>query len=118
MERYWTLKFLKQQGVNELLAQVVKDLPGQAPVVRANDVQLAFPLLGAPQLQRGQTVLVRLVQLDELSLDVRAEFIRLLDGPDGQSASTPALGDDEEEDLTPTGVVLALDANETENPAP
>ena len=123
MERYWTLKYLKQEGVDELLVQVIKDLPGQAPMVRASELPLVFPLLGAPQLHRGQTVLVRLTHLDELSLDVRAEYIRLIDESDGASQGQAHFLDghgdgDDEEDLAPTGVVLALDANEPENPTP
>ncbi len=122
MERYWTLKYLKQEGVSELLVQVIKDLPGQSPMVRASEFPLVFPLLGAPELHRGQTVLVRLAHLDELSLDVRAEYIRLIDQSDAASQDQAQFldghGDGEDEDLAPTGVVLALDANESESPAP
>jgi len=112
MERFWTLKYLKQEGLHELPAQVIRDVPGEPVLVRALHLPLVFPLLGSPALQRGQQVLTKLVQLDELSLDVRAEFVRLMD-PTANDADLA-----EEEDLSTPGLVLALEPVEPEVPAP
>lgn len=80
-------------------------------MVRAAQLPLVFPLLGAPPLRRGQQVLVRLAHLDELSLDIRAEFVQLMDEA---QASDAAL---EEEELPQPNLVLVMEANEPENPA-
>ena len=111
MERFWSLKYLQQQSVTQLQAQVVRDFPDEPPMVRAAQLPLVFPLLGAPPLRRGQQVLVRLAHLDELSLDIRAEFVQLMDEA---QASDAAL---EEEELPQPNLVLVMEANEPENPA-
>ena len=112
MERFWSLKYLQQQSVTQLQAQVVRDFPDEPPMVRAAQLPLVFPLLGAPPLRRGQQVLVRLAHLDELSLDIRAEFVQLMDEAQTSDAAL------EEEELPQPNLVLVMEANEPENPAP
>jgi exoribonuclease-2 len=59
MERFWTLKYLEQHGITELTATVFKEGPGGSWLVRADDLPLVFPVLGAQGLPRGARLRVR-----------------------------------------------------------
>ena len=48
IERYWTLRYLQQNGIHELDAAVMKD-----GLVRADTLPLVFRAVGAEQLPRG-----------------------------------------------------------------
>ena len=54
VERYWTLRWLQQNGVTELEAAVLK--PGQPCLLRAETLPLVFALPGAEALARGTRV--------------------------------------------------------------
>ena len=119
MERYWSLTYLRQSGITELEAQVIKDLPGTPPVVRVVGLPLVFPLLGAPALQRGQRVSLRITHCDDLSLEVTAEFLamaRETPGPEAD-AEVDADADSEDDNLPAAGLGLALDLQEDTPPA-
>ena len=45
MERFWTLKYLAQEGITELEATLIKDLPNGA-LARADTLPLVFGLTG------------------------------------------------------------------------
>ncbi|MET0209966.1 MAG: RNB domain-containing ribonuclease, partial [Burkholderiaceae bacterium] len=104
VERYWTLRYLQQNGITELTASVLKD-----GLVRADELPLVFRALGCEQLPRNSHVKVRITGLDELTLDVHASLIERLD------EAAPPAGDAEsesEEDEEPSGVLtLAIDVN-------
>src|SRR5690606_33274364 len=51
MERYWTLKYIEQQGLQELEATVFKD-----GLARADTLPLVLPVLGTGDLPRGSRV--------------------------------------------------------------
>jgi exoribonuclease II len=106
MERYWTMRYVQQRGINELTATVMKD-----GLVRADDIPLVIQVAGVASLPRGARVKVRLGQMDLLMLEVSGSLLERLD----LAASEEAGEEDDEE--TPVGVHLALDVNE-ENPAP
>ena len=109
MERYWTLKYLQQQQVQEIDATVIKAFPGEPPLVRAVDLPLVLGLAGAPVLERGALVRVRLGQVDTMALDVKATFVCLL-----ETASPPS--DDNTEEETAVGpIAIALDMDDTAN---
>jgi exoribonuclease-2 len=74
IERYWTLQYLIQQGLQELDATVMKD-----GLVRADSLPLVFRALGAESLPRGAHVRVRLLGHDLLTLDVQAKVQLRLD---------------------------------------
>lgn len=102
IERYWTLRYLKQQGITELTAAVMKE-----GLVRADDLPLVFRALGCEQLPRHAHVKVRITGLDELTLDVHASLVERLDTNDAAQDSGDA-----EEDEEPSGVLtLAIDVN-------
>jgi exoribonuclease-2 len=52
MERFWTL-YLEQNGITELTASVFKEGPNGSFLVRADNLPLVLPVLGAQNLPRG-----------------------------------------------------------------
>jgi hypothetical protein len=83
MERFWTLKYLQQQGITELEATVIKDLPNGA-LVRAETLPLVFPVAG--QQERGARLRVKLGEIDEIALDVSGTVLERLDTPKADAA--------------------------------
>jgi exoribonuclease-2 len=101
IERYWTLRWLQQQGIDELDAAVMKD-----GLVRAETLPLVFRALGTESLARGERVRVRITGLDLLTLDVHANLIVRLGEVDAASA---APSPDDEEEPAPGPLALAID---------
>lgn len=104
IERYWTLRYLQQQGITELTASVLKD-----GLVRADELPLVFRALGCESLPRNAHVKVRITGLDELTLDLHANLVERLD-----AEAAPAQADEgADEDEEPSGVLtLAIDVND------
>jgi exoribonuclease II len=101
MERYWTMRYVQQRGINELIATVMKD-----GLVRAEDIPLVLHVAGAASLPRGARVKVRLGEMDLLMLEVSGTLLERLD------VAAPELAGEEEDDEPSVGVHLALDVNE------
>ncbi len=107
IERYWTLKYLQQQGITELEATVFKD-----NLARADTLPLVLPVLGAQGLARGTRVRVKLGAIDEVALDVTGTVLERLD-------SMPAAVEEEEaeeaeaEHLAAGPIAIAVDVNES-----
>ncbi|ARU03800.1 ribonuclease II [Comamonas serinivorans] len=116
MERFWTLRHLQQAGLTELTGAVIKDLPGGAWLVRADDLPLVFPVMGSQLLARGAHVRVALGQVDLISLDVNGTVLERLDDV------VTSADEDEDEDAPQAGPLhIAMDVNEAEGadtPAP
>ncbi|WP_349742657.1 ribonuclease catalytic domain-containing protein [Roseateles cavernae] len=109
IERFWTLRYLQQQGISELNAAVMKD-----GLVRADDLPLVFKTLGCEALPRGAHVRVRITGLDEMTLDVHANLLARLD----DVAETAAEPEAEDEDEEPAGALtLAIDLTPAEGEA-
>jgi exoribonuclease-2 len=105
MERFWTLKYVQQQGIVEIEATLFKD-----NLVRADHLPLVLPVMGAQGLPRGARVRVKLGDIDEVSLDVHGTVIERLDLPLETEAEIEA---DEEDDLTVAGpIAIAVDMSE------
>ena len=110
MERFWTLKYLQQQGITELEATVVKDLPNGA-LVRADTLPLVFPVAG--QQPRGARLRVKLGEIDEIALDVTGTVLERLDvAPDAQLDE-----DSGEEEEVAGPIAIAVDMAETDGTA-
>ncbi|TFZ01538.1 ribonuclease catalytic domain-containing protein [Ramlibacter rhizophilus] len=104
MERFWTLRYLRQQGITELEASVIKE-----GLVRADTLPLVLPVLGAGDLPRGARVRVRLGEIDEIALDVHGTVVERLDtGP----AAVSALDDTAEEETVAGPIAIAVDVSE------
>ena len=115
MERFWTLKYLQQQGITELEASAVKDLPN-GTLVRADLLPLVFPVSGS--LPRGARVRVRLGEIDEIALDVHGTVLERLDTePDDQSAADDS-AEDEEEVAGPIAIAVDMAEGEATESAP
>ena len=111
MERFWTLKYVEQNGITELNATVFKEGPGGSFLVRADDIPLVFPVLGAQNLPRGARLKVKLGEVDEITLDIHGTVIERLDDPADTSDDGPV--DDAEDDDTVAGpIAIAVDVNE------
>ena len=108
MERFWTLQYLRQQGITELDATVFKSFPGQPPMARADHLPLVLPVLGGGDLPRGAQVVLRLNSLDDISLDVSGQFVAM------RETGAKLSGEDEDaEDETvhagPLTIAVSLD---------
>jgi exoribonuclease-2 len=114
MERFWTLKYLQQQGITELDATLIKDMPNGA-LVRADALPLVFQVAGTQGLVRGARVRVRLGDIDEIALDVHGTVIERLDAAPVQAAAEDEGAEDEEEVAGP--IAIAVDLTDSE-PAP
>jgi len=119
MERFWTLKYLEQNGITELEATVFKEGPGGSFLVRADTLPLVFPVLGAQNLPRGARLLVKLGEVDEITLDLHGTVLERLDDP--LDTSDDGLVDDEGGDDGEDGdsavagpIAIAVDMNEPE----
>jgi exoribonuclease-2 len=107
IERYWTLKYLQQNGITELTAAAFKD-----NLVRADELPLVLPAAGAQGLPRGARVRVRLGEIDEITLDVHSTVIERLDA---EPEDAELLEDDMEggeSELAAGPISIAVDMNE------
>ena len=108
MERFWTLKYVQQQGLSEITATVFKE-----NMVRADDLPLVLPVAGAKDLPRGARVRVRLGEIDEVSLDIHGTVVERLDSTDD---TQPVQQDAEEgdDDAVAGPIAIAVDITENE----
>ena len=116
MERFWTLKFLQQNNITEIVASVFKE-----NMVRADDMPLVLPVMGAANLPRGARVRVKLGDIDEITLDVAGTVVERLDteGTDGNNSLDAAAlldsaGDDAEDESVAGPIAIAVDMNDAE----
>ena len=111
MERFWTLKYLQQNGITEITATTFKEGPAGSFLVRADTLPLVLPVLGAQGLARGARVRVRLGEIDEITLDIGGTVIEQLD----VVANTAPEPEDDEDDSASAGpIAIAVDMNEAE----
>ena len=111
MERFWTLKYLQQNNVTELVATTFKEGPGGSWLVRADELPLVFPVLGGSGLSRGAKLRVKLGEIDEIALDVSGTVLERLD-----AEAAPESESTEEDDDEPAAgpIAIAVDLNEAE----
>ena len=109
IERYWTLKYLEQNHITELTATSFKD-----NLVRADELPLVLPALGAQGLPRNARVRVQLGAIDEITLDISGTVIERLDAvvqasPEDQEADS---GDEGDNELAAGPISIAVDISE------
>ena len=113
MERFWTLKYLQQNGITELVASVFKE-----NMVRAETLPLVLPVVGARDLPRGARVRVRLGEIDEITLDVTGTVVERLDVAAGADATPDAAEDDDEIVAGPIAIAVDMaDSGSADGPA-
>lgn len=72
MERYWCLRWLKQQNLKRLVAYVLR-----GDTVRLASVPLVSRVDNLPSLARETAIEVDIVGMDELKLEVRCHYVGL-----------------------------------------
>jgi exoribonuclease-2 len=107
IERFWTLKYVQQNALTEIEATLFKD-----NLVRADHLPLVLPTLGAQGLPRGARVLVKLGDIDLVSLDVHGTVLARLDA---QAQELDAEDDQDQDDDAMAGpIAIAVDVNEAD----
>ena len=81
-------------------------------LVRADDLPLVLPAVGAMGLPRGARVRVRLGEIDEITLDITGAVIERLDLVADASLEGVDEDDEGEEDLAAGPISIAVDVNE------
>ncbi len=109
IERYWTLRYVQQQGLTELTATVIKD-----NLVRADELPLVLGAMGAQGLPRGAHVRVKLGEVDEISLDLFSSVIERLDSPADAQASDEEDLEGGESELAAGPISIALDMEDAQ----
>ena len=110
MERFWTLKYLQQNGITELEASIFKD-----NMVRADTLPLVLPVMGGQNLPRGARVRVKLGEIDLITLDITGTVIERLDTPVAEQGVSDNA--DEEDDEVSGPIAIAVDVSEPAAPA-
>ena len=123
MERFWILKYVQQQGITEVEATLFKD-----NLVRADHLPLVLPVAGAQGLPRWSQVMVRLGDIDEVSLDIHGTVTARLDGGADDAAAGDADNGEDDEDTLTGPIAIAVDLGDgdavpgvsapDDNPAP
>jgi len=73
LERYWCLRWLRQQGLDRVGATVLKP-----DLLRIDDMPLLTRVVGLPMLERGQRVELDVLGIDEVDLSVELRLHRIL----------------------------------------
>ena len=108
MERFWTLQYLHQNHTTELVCGVFKE-----NMVRAEDLPLVLPVMGAQGLARGARVRVKLGDMDLVSLDIHGSVLERLDAPIDGDTQLLQVGDEQQDDDEISGpIAIAVDVNE------
>lgn len=102
IERYWTLRWLTQNGVTEIECGVMKD-----GLVRADTLPLVLRAVGAEQMPRGARVRVRLGEPDLLTLDIGGTVSVRLDDP-STSADDAVIDEDADDVATEAAAPLTI----------
>ena len=89
MERYWCLRWLAQEGVTEIVAQVLKE-----NIVRCEEIPLVIKASGMPTLERGARVRLAVAGIELLAAEAQVSFVELLPNVDADTE----IGDTEEEE--------------------
>ena len=110
IERFWTLRWIEQNGVREVDADVMKD-----GLVRAETLPLVFRVPGTESLPRGTRVRARVAAIDLLTLELHATLLARLDG--AAELPPPGEGDEDEETAAAGALHLAIDVDDGDAPA-
>ena len=115
MERFWTLQYLKQENITEVVASLVKEMAAGSWLVRADQLPLMLTVMGASGLMRGDKVRVQLGTVDVMALDVSGTVIEKIITEHSEAEDSEANLDETMEDLdsAATGpIAIALNVNE------
>lgn len=118
MERFWTLQYLRQQGITEIDGDVIRDNAGSALLVRAHNLPLVVEVPGAQGCTRGARVRLRLGETNLLTLEVHATLLARLDDPADPGDDATLEDDDDLAAATAQPITIAVDVNGDDPDAP
>ncbi|MBI3154657.1 MAG: RNB domain-containing ribonuclease [Burkholderiales bacterium] len=104
IERFWTLRWLQQQGVAELDAAVMA-----GGLVRAETLPLVFPVAGTEAMPRGTRLRVRIASIDLMTLDAHGALVARIEAP---AAAPGDIDEAEEAEEAPAPLALAIDLDD------
>ena len=81
-------------------------------MARANTLPLVFSVSGAPPLERGSQIKVRITAMDLIALDVHAQYLHTMDSTEMVNQT------DEDEEVTAGPLHIAVDLSETATEEP
>ena len=105
IERFWTLRWVQQNGVTELEAAVMKD-----GLVRAETLPLVFRVPGTESLPRGARIRARVAGIDLLTLDLHAQLLQRIEA--APAADAEAAAEDDDADAGSGPLTLAIDVGD------
>lgn len=90
MEYFWCLRWFKQEQIEEITGSYIKD-----DLLRLNGLPMRARVAGLPPLNRGDTVRLAIVRIEELTQSIEMRFL----GVEGHQEPTDT--DDEDDSETP-----------------
>ena len=115
MERFWTLQYLQQENITEVVASLVKEMAGGSWLVRADNLPLMLTVMGASGLMRGDKVKVQLGTVDAMALDVSGTVLEKIIAETSETQNAEASLDEAMEDLDEAAsgpIAIAMNINE------
>ncbi|OYV29608.1 MAG: ribonuclease II [Thiomonas sp. 20-64-9] len=110
LERYWTLRYLAQQGLSTFEASVLRD-----GAVRVDGLPMVFTAVGAQDLPRNTRVQVQITGTDLITLEVFGRVLCQLDiPPQASEQGTEA----EEEDAVALSAPISVAVDSEDSAAP
>ena len=80
MERFWSLKWIEQEGLKEIEAVVIK-----GDLVRVEGLPLVQRIPGMPELDRGRKVLLGVLGFDYIDVLFEGKLLAVLDETDEEA---------------------------------
>jgi exoribonuclease-2 len=77
MERYWCLRWLDQEQRTEIAARVIRE-----DLVRFDELPFITRVAGLPALEPGAHIMLRILEKDDLAVELRTELKEILPYPD------------------------------------
>lgn len=106
MERFWTMRYVQQNGMSELLAGVFKE-----NMVRAESLPLVLPVLGAQGLPRNARVRIKLGEMDLITLDLHGTVIERLDAVVDE-VTTDSVDEAQDDEEVAGPIAIAVDVSD------
>jgi exoribonuclease-2 len=101
MERYWTLKYLQQNNITQLNATLFKE-----NMVRADELPLVLPVMGANNLERNTNVTVKLGDINLMTLDISGTVIDIR--ASNNATSTVNTDEDDSEEVGTLSIAVDI----------
>ena len=96
MERYWSLRWIEQEGLKTIEAVVVK-----GELIRIEGLPFTQRMPGMPELPRGQKILLEILGVDYVDVLLDAKLKEVLDETDEAALEEEPLEETSAQDVTP-----------------